>query len=293
MGGVFRLIQNNLILQNIQSPNSISILAPCDYEDAFRYILLATALQNAGYNVKVLASNEHRQTIQESGLISHVPIHPDDVEQQLRSDRDINEAMTIKDRDLLFYLTKQKCKRIARQHCSSIVQELATNPPSLFIDGNLRGYFGSYAKTVLRIPSVRVDLKRALSKFEITESASSTYSLSWPQLDNAMISLDCESLKLTGLAYDDDQKLPLLIYSGSVPDADGTKNAANVISECVARSHKEDDSASVFDIALEMFGYSTDCAEVVLSSIFYYAGTRFKVAPLEYAEDAKCEAIER
>jgi hypothetical protein len=85
--------------------------------------------------------------------------------------------MAIKDRDLLFYLTKQKCKRIARQRCSSIAQELATNPPSLFIDGNLRGYFGSYAKTVLSIPSVRVDLERALSKFEIAESASSFYSL--------------------------------------------------------------------------------------------------------------------
>mmetsp|Transcript_9149 Transcript_9149/g.13843 ORF Transcript_9149/g.13843 Transcript_9149/m.13843 type:complete len:280 (-) Transcript_9149:307-1146(-) len=279
----------------MQTPNSISILAPCDYEDALPYILLATALHKAGYNVKVLASNEHKQTIQESGLISHVPIHPDDVEQQLRSDRDINEAIAIKDRDLLFYLTKRKCKRIARQHCSSIVQELATNPPSLFIDGNLRGYFGLYAKTVLSIPSVRVDLKRAPSKFECAESASSTYSLSWSQLDNAMISLDCESLKLTGLSCDDDQKLPLLVYSGSVPDDDGTKKAADAIDECVARSNKEDDSALVFDTALEMFGYSTDSAEV-LSSICCYDVTGCFLKPkhmLEYAEHAKCEAIER
>jgi hypothetical protein len=83
-------------------------------------------------------------------------------------------------------------------------------------------------------------------------------------LANAMISLECESLKLTGLAFDDVQKLPLLVYSESIS---ARKNAAGAIYECVVRSHKEKDSASVFDTAHKIFGYSTECAEVVLSSI--------------------------
>lgn len=166
--------------------HSVALIAPSDYESATSYIALASTLKSLGLvdgNIHVLASYEHRETLKDASL-SHIPIIGDNVEEQLKSSKHINDAIAKNDYERLVELTRNKCRNVAKSHCHSIMNFLEHHPPSFLIDGTANGYFGSYALKKLRIPSARVHLNPT-DEYQTT-SYDESYNLSWKQLDHAM-----------------------------------------------------------------------------------------------------------
>lgn len=168
------------------SKHSIALILPSDYESATSYIALASTLKSLGLvdgNIHVLASYEHRETLRDASL-SHIPIIGENVEEQLKSSKHINDAIAKNDYERLVELTRNKCRNVAKSHCHSIMNFLEHYPPSLLIDGTTNGYFGTYALKKMLIPSTRVHLKPT-DEYQTT-SFDESYTLSWKQLDHAM-----------------------------------------------------------------------------------------------------------
>lgn len=90
------------------------------------YIALASTLKSLGLvdgNIHVLASYEHRETLKDASL-SHIPIIGDNVEEQLKSSKNINDAIAKNDYERLVELTRNMCRNVAKSQCHSIMNFL-------------------------------------------------------------------------------------------------------------------------------------------------------------------------
>ena len=172
------------------------------------YTSLASTLNDAGFEVRILTNIEHGSFLNTSRTFVHVPVYRGDaVQRLLQSDtsKDFvtlmrNMSMEIQQlvkHDSRLQVAMAKCNsdefmthlqimKLSQELSNYVLYDLHSHPPDMLIAGHHGEYFGSYVKHILEKPSISLLLN--------DEAKISSFPHSWINLDNAVSSLGFPNL---------------------------------------------------------------------------------------------------
>ena len=141
----------------------ISIISFGSRGDIQPFIAMGIALSKK-YKVRVLSRKGHKSFFERFGL-KYVEISTLDSEKIVRNNEGVRTSMMEGDASKLFQAVGKLNRINGKGLMENVIRELNENPPDLFLIGSLCSYFGYYAKYVMKLKVMFINLSTTVYNY--------------------------------------------------------------------------------------------------------------------------------